>query len=60
LLQVTAATSSLTVIFSSSAALLSFIMLGRLNVQYALVLGAASAVASFLGVTMVSDMVSGS
>ncbi len=56
--QVSAATSSLMVLFSSSAALVGFVVLGRVNPPYALVLGGTSAAASLLGVLMVADLVS--
>ncbi|KAL6753606.1 hypothetical protein V8C86DRAFT_2724361 [Haematococcus lacustris] len=55
--QVASATSSLMVLFSSSAALLSFAVVGRLNVPYALVFGAASMASSVLGVLVVGSLV---
>ncbi|EFJ52609.1 hypothetical protein VOLCADRAFT_85766 [Volvox carteri f. nagariensis] len=53
-LQVTAASSSTMVLFSSSAALIQFILLHRLNTDYAIVFGAASLVAGLLGTQAVS------
>ncbi len=55
--QVSAATSSLMVLFSSSAALLGYVVLGRINVPYSLVLGGTSGLASVVGVVVVSDLV---
>jgi uncharacterized membrane protein YfcA len=55
--QVSSASSSVAVLFSSSAALVGFALLGRINVPYSLVLGGASMAASVLGVVAVSDLV---
>ena len=54
---VTSATSSVMVLFSASAATFSFAVSGRLNYQYALVYGALCAVASILGVAIISTSV---
>ncbi|GFH21860.1 uncharacterized protein HaLaN_19235 [Haematococcus lacustris] len=45
------------VLFSSSGALLSFVVLRRINPQYALVYGAASMLASVLGVLVLGGMI---
>jgi len=56
--QVAAATSSLMVVFSSSAALISFAVDGRVNGAYAGVYSAASVVASLVGVLVINDKAS--
>ncbi|GIL90547.1 hypothetical protein Vretimale_17505 [Volvox reticuliferus] len=55
--QVTAATSGAMVLFSSSAALAQFALMGRLNTAYAVVFGAASAAASVVGSQLLSRAV---
>lgn len=45
------------VLFSSSAALIQFQLLGRVNAQYAAVFGAASALSSLVGVFAVAGAV---
>ena len=54
---VSSATSSLMVLFSASAATFSFAVSGRLNYQYALVYGCLCAVASIIGVAVISASV---
>lgn len=51
-LQVTSATSSVMVLFSSSAALIQFAILHLVNLDYALVFGAAGMVSAMLGVVL--------
>ncbi|EFJ52610.1 hypothetical protein VOLCADRAFT_85767 [Volvox carteri f. nagariensis] len=55
--QVTAASSGAMVLFSSSAALIQFVLLHRLNTDYALVFGAASLVAGLVGTQTVSGAI---
>lgn len=54
---VTASTSAVLVLFSSSTATFAFAMDGRLNVQFALVYGVLCAFASLTGVTVVGMIV---
>lgn len=54
---VSSATSSVMVLFSASAATFSFAVSGRLNHQYALVYGSLCAVASTIGVAVISTSV---
>ena len=54
---VSSATSSVMVLFSASAATFSFAVSGRLNHQYALVYGGVCAVASIIGVAVISTSV---
>ncbi|KAF5834267.1 hypothetical protein DUNSADRAFT_9134 [Dunaliella salina] len=55
--QVSAATSSLMVLFSSSAALISFAVDGRVNGAYAGIFSAAAVIASVAGVLVVNEKV---
>jgi len=55
--QVAAATSSLMVVFSSSAALIGFAVDGRVNGAYAGVYSAAAIIASLAGVVVVNEKV---
>ena len=52
-----AATSSLMVLFSSSAALISFAVDGRVNGAYSGIFSAAAVVASLVGVLVINDRV---
>ena len=53
----TAATSTLMILFSSSAATLSFTVAGSMNVQYALIYGTCNFMASFAGVFLIGRSV---
>ncbi len=55
--QVTQATASAMVLFSSSSAAASFALEGRLNTSYAVAFGAACALAAFAGVGLVGEAV---
>lgn len=55
--QVTQATASAMVLFSSSSAAASFALEGRLNTSYATAFGAACALAAFAGVGLVGEAV---
>lgn len=55
--QVTQATASAMVLFSSSSAAAAFALEGRLNTGYAAVFGAACALAAFVGVGLVGEAV---
>ena len=53
----TAATSTLMILFSSSAATLSFAVDGKINAQYAMIYGACNMLSSFAGVFVIGRIV---
>jgi len=55
--QVTAATSAVMVLFSSSAASAQLLMMGRVNKEYAALFAAAAMVAALSGVTLTKRLV---
>lgn len=55
--QITAATSALVVLFSSSSAVVQFFLLGRIPVYYALAFGGVCICASLMGVVVVGRLV---
>ena len=54
---VTAATSTLMILFSSSAATLSFAVAGNINTEYALIYGVCNSLSSFAGVLLIGKVV---